>query len=365
MNSKPRTGKAFTLIELVAAIAILAVIASFAGAVFKISIEAYRVAGANAEIMQKLRAITDQLNADFKGLRKDGEIFMVWTAWPANPSFDADDVDGYVRSDRIMFFADGDFQTYHQRQGDIRGNVARISYMLASRRGENPGDDPDPVPLQKRQERMLARTQHILTADEKNAHPFVDPCTLSTDQLDEWHNLYYEYDKISLAEWKNMPWPSKKVALSTITGIIVDNSSVQRGALVHPGDPRSTHILLCQGVGEFKIQGWYETEAGRWWVPEINRDHDGAASPEDTDFFYFLDSGEFDVVNAPGVLYPYPPSGLTKLRGIIYDPNFLTEEHFNEIPGLGRALKFTFTLYDSKGIIKRGRTFTHIVHLDN
>ena len=26
-----------------------------------------------------------------------------------------------------------------------------------------------------------------------------------------------------------------------------------------------------------------------------------------------------------------------------------------------RALKFTFTLYDSKGIIENGRTFTHIV----
>jgi hypothetical protein len=36
-----------------------------------------------------------------------------------------------------------------------------------------------------------------------------------------------------------------------------------------------------------------------------------------------------------------------------------------DIPGLGRALKFTFTLYDSKGILQNGRTFTHIVFLDN
>jgi hypothetical protein len=43
----------------------------------------------------------------------------------------------------------------------------------------------------------------------------------------------------------------------------------------------------------------------------------------------------------------------------------LNEEHFYEIPGLGRALKFTFTLYDSKGVIKEGRTFTHIVYLGN
>jgi len=29
------------------------------------------------------------------------------------------------------------------------------------------------------------------------------------------------------------------------------------------------------------------------------------------------------------------------------------------------AFKFTFTLYDSKGVIKEGRTFTHIVYLGN
>jgi hypothetical protein len=27
------------------------------------------------------------------------------------------------------------------------------------------------------------------------------------------------------------------------------------------------------------------------------------------------------------------------------------------------AFKFTFTLYDSKGVIKEGRTFTHIIYL--
>ena len=42
----------------------------------------------------------------------------------------------------------------------------------------------------------------------------------------------------------------------------------------------------------------------------------------------------------------------------------LDEDHFALIPGLGRALKFTFTLYDSRGLIKKGRTFTHIVYLD-
>ena len=47
MNYKLRTNKAFTLIELVVAIAILAMVLSFAGVIFKVSIGAYRTAIAN------------------------------------------------------------------------------------------------------------------------------------------------------------------------------------------------------------------------------------------------------------------------------------------------------------------------------
>ena len=66
----------------------------------------------------------------------------------------------------------------------------------------------------------------------------------------------------------------------------------------------------------------------------------------------------------PGVLYPYPPYGGVSVNNINYPSQQLNEANFHAIPGLGRALKFTFTLYDSKGIIKEGRTFTHIVNLD-
>ncbi|MBA7661929.1 hypothetical protein ES703_69949 [subsurface metagenome] len=49
--------RAFTLIELVVAVAILAMVLGFASVIFRVSIEAYRTAGANTEIMQKLRAV--------------------------------------------------------------------------------------------------------------------------------------------------------------------------------------------------------------------------------------------------------------------------------------------------------------------
>jgi len=58
------------------------------------------------------------------------------------------------------------------------------------------------------------------------------------------------------------------------------------------------------------------------------------------------------------------PNSYVRINNMSYNGRLLNQANFNSIPGLGRALKFTFTLYDSKGIIKEGRTFTHVVYLD-
>jgi len=166
-----------------------------------------------------------------------------------------------------------------------------------------------------------------------------------------------------------MPSANKRNALSVITDVKVDVlglPTVARavwGAHVDPADPNSIHMLLCEGVGEFKIQGWYD--AGRRWLPEV--DIDGPGPLPDSDFFW-LSPGVLDPDHVPGVLYPSraAPGGAyggVNINGIGYGGP-LDETDFNRIPGLGRALKFTFTLFDSKGVIKQGRTFTHIVYLD-
>jgi len=349
MNYEPRTNKAFTLIELLVAIGILAIVMSFAGVIFRVSIDAQRTAVANTEIMQKLRAITNQLNADFKGLCKNGEIYVAWVAKPVPAAgYKDNDLDGYERFDRIMFFAEGDFQSY-QVNPTVRGNVARICYMLA-KQGNIRAQGQD------RARRILARTQHVLTANPDLAG-FLDPNSFSDAQWYQWSNRY-EYDKISLEAWKMIPWKDKANMLSVITDIKIGNPNVSeqiRGAMVDPADPNSIHMLLCEGVSEFKIQSWYD--ALQQWVPEV--DPDGNGDLTDT-HFYLADSN-----NVPGVLYPYPPYGGVAINNINYPRGQVDEAHFNAIPGLGRALKFTFTLFDSKGIIKEGRTFTHIVYLDN
>jgi len=379
MDYKLRNNRAFTLIELLVAIGILVVILSFASVIFKVSIEAHRTAIANAEIMQKLRAITDQLNADFKGLRKDGEIFVIWVAAPKRNA-DPVDPDSYERFDKIMFFADGDFQSYGTNPM-VRGNIARICYMLAR------NDKDVKAQGQEKTERVLVRTQHILTSD---TNPMLDEFILDPNAFGatvlEWYrwNNILEYDKITLDGWKNIRWdtdtsdprgsdqPCKMNILSVITDIRTTadvSDSLLMGATVKPSEPDSIHMLLCEGVGGFKIQGWYDAQ--QRWIPEIDPDGDGSLS--DTDFILDpTDATILDSENVPGVLYPYrmapsAPYGRVILGGTFSDELYqeiLNESSFNLIPGLGRALKFTFTLYDSKGIIKQGRTFTHIVYLD-
>ena len=354
MNYELRTKKAFTLIELLVAVGILAIVLSFASIIFRVSIDAHRTAIANIEIMQKLRAITNQLNTDFKGLRKDGEIFVTWAASPVSAGYEDNDLDGFERFDRIMFFADGDFYSYRVNPM-VRGNVARVTYILARRNGIV-------AQRQARADRMLVRTQHILTADPALA-AFLDPNNVSDQQLYQWNN-HYEYEKMALDEWKAIPWTQKADMLSVICDVKVDQSNINeqaRGADVDPADPNSIHMLLCEGVGEFKIQGW--NDAQQRWIPEVDPDGDGTLL--DTDFIPDQDVMGLHSEEIPGVLYPYPPNGGVLINNIDYPRDQVDEAHFDAIPGLGRALKFTFTLFDSKGIIKEGRTFTHIVYLGN
>lgn len=359
MKYKLHKKKAFTLIELMVAMGIFVIVIVFSGEIFKVSIESHRTAIANAEIMHKFRAITDQLDSDFKGLDKDGEIVVVWAAVPNNNSdYSDNDFDGYERFDRIMFFANGDFQSYGSYPV-IRGNTARICYSMAKIGNLRPEQMSKP-------KRILARTQHILTDDESlTGYPY-DSNSFSAQQWMQWNNTS-QYDKISKEKWKFIPMNNKIDLLSLVLdttikvehdGKIIYESQTNkdiRGISIDTSDSNSIHSLLCEGAGEFKVQGWDSIK--KTWVPEVDPDGDGKL----TDTHFFLNDPD---KNLPVVLYSWPLKGL-KINNINYLPEQVNRENFNLIPGLGRALKFTFTLFDSKGIIKAGRTFTHIVYLDS
>ena len=175
--------KAFTLIELTVSIGLLALVISFASVIFKVSIEGYRTASANSEIMQKLRAVTDQLNRDFGGLQTDAPL-LIW--------FEADNS---ARYDQIMFFANGDFQSTQlyseiseepNENGDILvvGNVARVFYGQAQVLDDG-GSWRDPFNFDE-SERLLARRQHILSSDE-DLEEWPDYSMLDFDLRNEWY----------------------------------------------------------------------------------------------------------------------------------------------------------------------------------
>jgi len=370
-----REPRGFTLIEIVVAIAILAMVIAFAGIIFKNSIGAYRISSAQAEIMQKLRVITEQLDGDFKGLRKDAPMF-IWFQQDSNDPC-------HTRYDQIMFFADGDFQSakqyaYTKSDGTtglttIVGNTARIRY--AQSQIYSPSLNAFRYPwlqnmdnyydrsLTKRQ-RILARSQHIFAYNFPPVFPQFAAGNLLT--IDPNANNLIEYDSNSLAQWKS----AAQFGVNThniITGCFgdaADNFNFYR-PWVNLSDPNTLHLLMTQGVGSLSIQWSYQYSSitGQnkilWW-PAIDPDGNGnfadsdfASMAQDSFGFYFNAAQPSPSLvswlssdRASGVYYPGAAGNLVTAK-----------------PAFPPALKFTFKLYDSRGVFKDGQTFTHIVYL--
>ena len=359
MKFKPRitshesraTSKAFTLIELVVTIAILTMVISFTSVIFNVSIDAHRTSAASAEIMQKFRAITDQLNRDFRSLQKDAPL-LIWFREDANF------IDNN-RFDQIMFFAAGDFQSIQLYNGSpLVGNVARIHYSQAQSR--DPFDDNMKPPwlIDDERERLLARRRHILTADSDvdlwPYNPLVDTSFLGRfPQLNpqgRYKNEVYEHDSLSLAQWKTIMIDDyDSNVLSVCFGF---------PPWVDKRDPNTFHKLMCEGVGSFAIQWayWYydpvPTLSRFRWFPSENPDGDNDTADSHFD--------QWPTTDWFGVHFNIPDAYSIGNWFIVEDTLYESGTFDGFYP---RALKFTFTLYDSKGIIKNGREFTHIVYL--
>jgi len=375
--------KGFTLIELAVAVSLLAMVLAFAGAIFNVSIDTHRTAGANAEIVQKVRAITDQLNTDFQGLRKDAPL-LIW--------FQRDLTTG-TRYDQIMFFASGDFQSTRlyniatasgpagygtrfpgQTGTPITGNVARIFYGQAQSRDSQNNSIRYPYGLSE-QERLLARRQHILTADEYlDRWPDASSiANLQTSFVEEfipgvYKNEAYEHDSLSLSRWKTLD----STAYGALGGTIITTCFSYRALIDRANWLAGIHNLMCEGVGSFAVQWGYlysdpnNNISEYRWFPSDDPDRDGF----NTDSHFIL-MRDLPIIPAPayanfdafGAFFNIPGATQMNYWGsaslMRYDPIGSFPSDF-----FPQALKFTFTIYDSKGILEKGRTFTHIVYLD-
>ncbi len=262
----------FTLIELVVAIGVMAMVIVFAGVVFKTSIASYRIATAQAEIMQKFRAITDQLNNDFQGLRKDGYLMLYSENLPTRTEYRGASPASF-RSDRLYFFSTGDFQSWYN--SSVRSNLARI-YIGHERYSVATGS--------------TIYVNHWRLAQDVNL-------LISGTPGDDYNNVSFAWcqvhptDIISNANAMFSTPPDINIAY--------DSNSVRR--------------LLCENAGQFQIE----------WT-------DGTTTSSAINWF-------------GGSYYIWQPSTSADLWP--------------------KAIKFTFTLYDSRGVFKDGQTFTHIVYI--
>jgi prepilin-type N-terminal cleavage/methylation domain-containing protein len=262
--------RGFTITELLVAVGLLAVVLSASTMVFHYSIEAQRTAMATSEIMHSLRAITDQLNADFAGLRKDdAPMIMEFHGTPADSN----------KADSIVFFTTGDFQTI---DGTVRGNVARIYYGQAGLPPDTNVVDPN---------KILVRKQVILEPNQ----------TSSTN----------EYEPNSLSQLMN-------IYLNPAATVNTADRWLRRCDI---NDRNSSDIAmyLAKDVNDFSIE--------------------------------FCNAGD---ISAGGAINWRPPNNQRRYFGYGLSPQ--------PYPDL---IKFTFTLYDSRKILKTGRTFEHIVYIGN
>ena len=259
MNNEQRTNKAFTIIELMVAIALLAIVISFAGVIFKVSIEGYRTAAANTEIMQKLRAITDQLNADFKGTIWDspGRIHFDFGSSDIGKSYINGEIVN-VRADCIAFFANGDFQSTGQYGGKtVVGNVASIFYGQEENPDPSIRGNPDPSIKYDPKEKILVRRQTILTSDS----------FLPASNFDD------EYCIISLAEWKVNP-PSPPFTNPDPTTWTEWTERPVLDPKIEQDFQKLSVMYVAKGVDDFKIEfaQWDNSSKKFEWLPENELD---------------------------------------------------------------------------------------------
>ena len=125
-------------------------------------------------------------------------------------------------------------------------------------------------------------------------------------------------------------------------------------------DPNTFHKLVCDGLSSFSIQwAYWDSDIADdrlYWFPSDDPDGKGTYSQFDLNGGYQF-----------GVYFNVPVSTTTindwhaiedgqvvfKNTGAQFGADFFP-----------KAIKFTFKIYDSKGIIANGQKFTHIVYLD-
>ena len=349
--------RGLTLVEVMVAVAITVIMMAATALIFKAATEASGKAMAKNTIMQQVRAVTRQLETDFRGLRPDMPMAIIFQNDPQTKS----DLQGrkfVVRADRIVFFANGDFQT---PGFNTTGNIARIFY------GQSADDRPATQDIAGPRRRILARRFKILTA-------------LTTEGLfppngSSWvgssHNIFdsIPIERATLAFWKNENFINFGAYYfrTNLTDVNATASMVRRPHLAgvyNLGPDRMQRLYFLPDVADLKVEVWFEGFNG--WFPnptlvsQVNNLTGFNANPINLPFALY-----WNVRGAPatGVNIDFGDNGLpidwrsdAELETIS-----ATNADFRVWP---QALRFTFTLHDqNRRYFPEGKTFQYVVKL--
>jgi len=348
---RPLQRPGVTLVEMMVAVGITILMMMATSVVFKSAGAAAGKANSSSEIMQQARALCRQLENDFKGLRPDMPMAVIFeTEDPANLNS--------PRQDRIVFFANGDFQT----TGNESGNLARIFYGQAREGFETPQhlDNLD-APLR----RVLARRYKIMSpsgyppANDISCAGTWSGCSPEgyDDELLENSNesFWKTEDPQNFVKYHFMTWDGGPPSPPPIPPGPVDTgwkcSMVRRPEVVeiegNLGADALQQLYILPDVSDFRIEAWYEYLQG--W---------GQITVSPTAIYWNIEDIDGNL------MAPQP----------IPDMNWLSEHDIAAyIASLGapqpvimwpKALRFTFTLYDrDRRYFPDGKAFTYIVKL--
>jgi type II secretory pathway pseudopilin PulG len=380
---KIKSNNAFTIVELLVAMALVMILMGLSSVVFTTGVKAHRTADSTVEVVRRTEAICQQLSSDFRGLRTDAPMAM----W-----FEIVDTDGDGTADtwydQIQFFANGDFQTIKQYDSDgngipdktVSGMMARIYYghgwrmntMTAPWTFEenyrwNSASQPGA--------RLLARRAHLLTSDMNLTYsifsgvssPFPDMSLFTGAGFTAFGNNLVEYDQISLTDWQTLVQTTANC--NHFLQVCFNNNSADAATAGRPimdmKNAETLHLLMAEEVSSFQIQWAYKSEdqikntstgemfgvnerfvGVRWW-PDYSRGD-----------FYQAGFGAY--FNMPGgvsgtMVNSWKTVGVGGHQSevVYFSPAYFP-----------RAIKFTFTVHDVKGLFPDGRTFTHIVYIE-
>ena len=374
--------RGMTLVEMLVAVGITVILLAIIGAVFTSASGATGLAVASNEIMADARTLTRQLAHDFQGLRPDVPMAIIFEPYHIDPDITKTGDDYWVRRDRIVFFANGDFQVKDYATGDtIAANMARIFYGQIADTLTLPPDTPAPP------RRALTRRFKILSqawgtwADlggNSYGLPYAqtDPVCYDYLPLDEWQTL---------GVWKNMVFDpyyllayfrsESDVVSSMVRRPVIGNvaaaASDKTGFFDKVQEDALQRLYFLPDVEDFTIELWFEGATD--WFPNPSALYvynNPTIGPPPADPIYYPAQPFAFYWNAKGAPTTATniPVGDLENGGVLVPCRWHSEAQ----PSIAafwpkfwpKALRFTFTLYDkNRSSFPKGRTFSYIVEL--